>query len=106
MTTTPRHAREITGTDGVSDEVAVAWSDREDVNRRGGLERRHAVGVPVPHYTVTWRGRRSGDVLAVRTGVLWPDANDYITRDSTDTTSVSVSRELRMPASFVDALLG
>lgn len=38
-TSTGRHTREITALDGVGDDVAIEWSDREDANRRA-----HRVG--------------------------------------------------------------
>ena len=36
-----KHSRQITETDGVSDEVAIAWSDIEQAARAWGVEGRH-----------------------------------------------------------------
>jgi hypothetical protein len=38
---TGRHTRQITASDGVSDEVAIAWSDREDARRTWGIAPSH-----------------------------------------------------------------
>lgn len=35
-TSTARHTRQITAHDGVSDDVAIAWSDLEQAARRAG----------------------------------------------------------------------
>lgn len=39
--TYPMHKREITETDGVSDQTAIAWSYYEDRNRRYGDHGKH-----------------------------------------------------------------
>lgn len=36
-----KHSRQITAPDGVSDEVAIAWSDLEDARRTWGLTGAH-----------------------------------------------------------------
>lgn len=38
---TGRHTREITAGDGVSDHIAIRWSDLEDTARRNGWVGRH-----------------------------------------------------------------
>lgn len=38
---TGKHTREITGHDGVNDELAILWSDREQDRRRWGIQPSH-----------------------------------------------------------------